>query len=147
MQALRKEPIRPEAFLREIGASFLNGGMGAGCDFEIDLPETPLPEIIADPFLLRRAVNNLLSNCVQHNTPGCSIRLGAGTEGRQLVIWVEGGTMQKSASPARTLEEDGGASHGTGLRLVTQIAAAHKGKAVFRSKVPFRCELWLPCKG
>ena len=104
-------------------------------------------EIIADPFLLRRAVNNLLSNCVQHNTPGCSIRLGAGTEGRQLVIWVEGGTMQKSASPARTLEEDGGASHGTGLRLVTQIAAAHKGKAVFRSKVPFRCELWLPCKG
>lgn len=147
MQALRKESIRPESFLREIGANFLNGGMGTGFDFEIDLPETPLPEIIADPFLLRRAVNNLLSNCVQHNTPGCSIRLGAGTEGRQLVIWVEGGMMLKSAGPARTLEEDGGASHGTGLRLVAQIAAAHNGKAVFRSKVPFRCELWLPIKG
>lgn len=144
MQPLRKKSICPEAFLREIGADFLNGGMGAGFDFELDLPETPLPEIIADPFLLRRAVNNLLSNCVQHNPPGCEIRLGARADGGNLVLWVEGGAASESPAPP---VPEGEAPHGTGLRLVAQIAAAHKGKALFRSKVPFRWELWLPCKG
>ena len=43
-----------------------------------------------------------------------------------------------------SLESDGGAAHGTGLRLVAQIAAAHGGKAVFCNGTPYRCELWLP---
>ena len=91
MQALRKEPLQIEAFLRQTAADFLNGGMGEGFAFEMDLPAAPLPEIEADPFLLRRAVNNLLTNCVRHNDPGCSIRLGARAAGRAVVLFVEGG--------------------------------------------------------
>lgn len=149
MQALRKEPLQPAAFLRQTAADFLNGGMGSGFDFEMDLPETPLPEIEADPFLLRRAVNNLLTNCVRHNAPGCSICLGASAKGKELVLWVEGGTMAGAALPdaSQSLDPDGGAAHGTGLRLVAQIAAAHGGKAEFRSGTPYRCELRLPVKG
>lgn len=145
MQPLRREPLSPAAFLRQIGADFLNGGMGEGFDFEMQLPETPLPTLLADPFLLRRAVNNLLVNCVRHNDPGCTICLGAKAEGKCLVLWVEGGTAEKAPQPVdHSLEPDGGAAHGTGLRLVAQIAAAHGGKAVFRSGIPYRCELWLP---
>lgn len=145
MQPLRREPLSPAAFLRQIGADFLNGGMGEGFDFEMQLPETPLPMLLADPFLLRRAVNNLLANCVRHNDPGCTICLGARAEGKCLVLWVEGGTVEKAPQPVdHSLEPDGGAAHGTGLRLVAQIAAAHGGKAVFRSGTPYRCELWLP---
>lgn len=149
MQALRKEPLQPAAFLRQTAAEFLNGGMGAGFAFEMDLPETPLPEIEADPFLLRRAVNNLLTNCVRHNPPGGSICLGARAEGRELILWVEGGTAAGNVptDTARRLEPDGGAAHGTGLRLVAQIAAAHGGKAEFHSGTPYRCELRLPVKG
>ena len=149
MQALRKEPIQPAVFLRQAAADFLNGGMGAGFDFEMDLPETPLPEIEADPFLLRRAVNNLLTNCVRHNAPGCSICLGARAAGKELILWIEGGTAAEKRQPdsARPLESDGGAAHGTGLRLVAQIAAAHGGKAEFHSGTPYRCELRLPAKG
>lgn len=149
MQALRKESVQPAAFLREIAADFLNGGMGSGFDFEMDLPDTPLPEIEADPFLLRRAVNNLLTNCVRHNAPGCSICLGARAEGKKLILWVEGGTMTEAVQPtsARLVEPDGGAAHGTGLRLVAQIAAAHGGKAEFHSGTPYRCEIRLPIKG
>lgn len=149
MQALRKETLQPLAFLRQTAADFLNGGMGCGFDFEMDLPETPLPEIEADPFLLRRAVNNLLTNCVRHNAPGCSICLGAKAEGQELILWVEGGTVAGTASPdsSQPLEPDGGAAHGTGLRLVAQIAAAHGGKAEFHSGTPYRCELRLPVKG
>ena len=145
MQPLRREPLSPAAFLRQIGADFLNGGMGEGFDFEMQLPETPLPTLLADPFLLRRAVNNLLVNCVRHNDPGCTICLGAKGEGKCLVLWVEGGTVEKAPQPVdHSLEPDGGAAHGTGLRLVAQIAAAHGGKAVFSSGTPYRCELWLP---
>lgn len=149
MQALRKEPLQPAAFLRQTAADFLNGGMAEGFDFEMDLPEKPLPEIEADPFLLRRAVNNLLTNCVRHNAPGCSICLGAKAEGKMLVLWVEGGTVTGTVQTdsSQPLEPDGGAAHGTGLRLVAQIAAAHGGKAEFHSGTPYRCELRLPVKG
>ena len=134
MQALRKEPLQMEAFLRQIAADFLNGGLGDGFDFEMDLPAEPLPQIEADPFLLRRAVNNLLTNCVRHNAPGCSICLGARAEGKEVVIFVEGGTtISNPVQPdsARQLEPDGGAAHGTGLKLVSQIAAAHGGTVQF----------------
>ena len=136
MQALRKEPIQLEAFLRQIAADFLNGGLGNGFDFEMDLPAEPLPQIDADPFLLRRAVNNLLTNCVRHNAPGCSICLGARAEGKEVVIFVEGGTtISNPVQPdsARQLEPDGGAAHGTGLKLVSQIAAAHGGDSAIRA--------------
>ncbi|MGO5030014.1 sensor histidine kinase [Candidatus Agathobaculum pullicola] len=149
MQALRKESLQPAAFLRQAAADFLNGGMGVGFDFEIDLPETLLPEVKVDSFLLRRAVNNLLTNCVRHNAPGCSICLGGRAESQELILWVEGGTMTGTAQPNASppLGPDGGAAHGTGLRLVAQIAAAHGGKAEFHSGIPYRCELRLPVKG
>lgn len=148
MQALRKERLQPAVFLRQVAADFLNGGMAEGFDFEMELPENGLPDIEADPFLLRRAVNNLLVNCVRHNAPGCSIHLGARAEGGQLVLRVEGGTAAGTTqtSAPQTLESDGGAAHGTGLRLVSQIAAAHGGKAEFHSGTPYRCELYLPVK-
>lgn len=107
-----------------------------------------MPEIEADPFLLRRAVNNLLTNCVRHNTPDCSICLGAREAGKELILWVEGGTADAEAGEgfSQPLEPDGGAAHGTGLRLVAQIAAAHGGEAEFHSGTPYRCEIRLPAK-
>ena len=139
MQALRKEPLQVEAFLRQTAADFLNGGMGEGFDFEMDLPAEPLPTIEANPFLLRRAVNNLLTNCVRHNDPGGSIRLGARAEGKSVVLFVEGGAaagIPAAADPTRQLEADGGAAHGTGLKLVRQIAEAHGGTVRFRQDAP-----------
>ena len=147
MQPLRKETVHPDSFLRQTAADFLNGGMAEGFPLEMDLPAKPLPAVEADPFLLRRAVNNLLTNCVRHNAPGCSIRLGARARQGGLVLWVEGGTPAAPPAPAgpdHPLEPDGGAAHGTGLRLVAQIAAAHSGQASFYVGPPFRCELWLP---
>ena len=80
MQALRREPLQPAPFLRQLTADFLNSGMAEGYPVEVDLPGEGLPSMEADAFLLRRAVNNLLSNCVRHNSPGCPIALGARAE-------------------------------------------------------------------
>ena len=63
--------------------------MGEGYPLEVDLPAQPLHPVEADPFLLRRAVNNLLTNCIRHNPPGCPIRVGARAEGDSFVLWVE----------------------------------------------------------
>lgn len=133
MQALRKEPIQPAAFLRQVAADFLNGGLAEGFELEMDLPETALPPIEADPFLLRRAINNLLTNCVRHNAPGGAIRLGTRCTGTNLVLFVKGGTAAGCGpvNADRQLDPDGGAAHGTGLRLVAQIAAAHGGTVRF----------------
>lgn len=145
MQALRKERIQPAALLRRTAADFLNGGLAEGFSVEVELPSVPLPEIEADEFLLRRAVNNLLTNCVRHNAPGCAIRIGARAENGKVVIWVEGGQQaDERAVPSRQWEPDGGAAHGTGLKLVAQIAEAHGGQARFFSGAVYRCELWLP---
>ena len=92
-------------------------------------------------------MNNLLTNCVRHNDPGGSIRLGARAEGKSVVLFVEGGAaagIPAAADPTRQLEADGGAAHGTGLKLVSQIAAAHGGEARFYGGDVFRCELRLP---
>ena len=133
MQALRKEPIQPAAFLRQVAADFLNGGLAEGFELEMDLPETALLPIEADPFLLRRAINDLLTNCVRHNAPGGAIRLGARCTGTNLVLFVKGGTAAGCGpvNADRQLDPDGGAAHGTGLRLVAQIAAAHGGTVRF----------------
>ena len=133
MQALRKEPIQPTVFLRQVAADFLNGGLAEGFELEMDLPETALPPIEADPFLLRRAINNLLTNCVRHNAPGGTIRLGARCTGTNLVLFVRGGTAagRGPVNADRQLDPDGGAPHGTGLRLVAQIAATHGGTVQF----------------
>ena len=146
MQALRCEALQPAAFLRQVVADFLNGGIAAGFTLEMDLPQAPLPIIQADPFLLRRALGNLLTNCVRHNPSGCTITVGGRAQGGQVVLWVEGGhgTGHASADSCGQLAPDGGAAHGTGLRLVAQIAAAHGGQAVFSAGSPFRCEIRLP---
>ena len=149
MQPLRKEAVLPQAFLRQAAADFLNGGMAEGFDFQVELPEEPLPPLYADPFLLRRAVNNLLTNSVKYSSPGASIRLGAEADEKFLSIWVEGGTLRDGSGPLGpgSLEPDGGAAHGTGLKLVSQIAAAHGGTVDFSLGSPCRCRLRLPVRG
>ena len=77
-----------------------------------------------DASLLRRALLNLVNNCVRHNPEGCSITLTAAAEGEVCTLRVEddgGGGLPVGLAP------DGGAAHGTGLRLVEQIARAHGG--------------------
>ena len=135
MQALRKTKLDLAPFLRQTAADFLNSGLAEGFSLALDLPDQPLPSLEADEFLLRRALNNLLINCVRHNPPGAVIRLGARQTGKACLLWVENTTPNAPAPPLYQ-EEDGGPAHGTGLKLVAQIAAAHGGQATFFLPLP-----------
>lgn len=145
MQALRKTKLDPAPFLRQTAADFLNSGLAEGFSLALDLPDQPLPSLEADEFLLRRALNNLLINCVRHTPPGAVIRLGARQTGKACLLWVENTTPDAPAPPLYQ-EEDGGPAHGTGLKLVAQIAAAHGGQATFFQGETFLCQLRLPMR-
>ena len=151
MQALRKAPLELAPFLRQTAADFLNSGLEHEVDLDLRLPKAPLPRIEADAFLLRRALNNLLLNAARHAPPGSVICLGVtnsvgvaapcGPPPPTCVLWVENQTGQAQAQPS---DQDGGAPHGTGRKLVSQIAQAHGGRAVFLDGTRFRGEIWLP---
>ena len=98
-------------------------------------------------FLLLRSIVCLLCGLAADLLPG----RGAKTNLREENVpsGCLAGEKPAPAGPDRSLEPDGGAAHGTGLRLVEQIAAAHGGEAKFYAGAgtPFRCELWLPLTG
>ncbi|MFR2520619.1 MAG: hypothetical protein ACLS82_06360 [Evtepia gabavorous] len=81
MQALRKTKLDlapscakpPRIFSTAVWRRFLPGAGPAG---------PALPSLEADEFLLRRALNNLLINCVRHNPRGLSSAWGPGRQAR-----------------------------------------------------------------
>lgn len=146
LQVLRREPVALSPLLRQTVADFINSGMADGYPLDMDLPDAPLPTISADPQLLRRALTNLLNNGVRHNAPGCRLRVGGRQEGAVCLLYVESDAPASAASIGKgpDIAADGLAAHGTGLKLVRQIAEAHGGSATFADGDRFRCELRLP---
>lgn len=151
MQPLRREPLSPAALVRQVAADALNGGLPDAFPLEVSLsPSLEGVSMNADGFLLRRALQNLLNNCVRHHPAGCAITLGAAVQQNQCILWVKNtGQVQHvpspDALPDAALAPDGGAAHGTGLRLVRQIAEAHGGTLeVHQSPASFCCRLQLP---
>lgn len=151
MQPLRRKPLSPAALVRQVTADAINGGLPDAFPLEVSLsPSLEGVSMNADGFLLRRALQNLLNNCVRHHPAGCAITLGAAVQQNQCILWVENtGQVQHvpspDALPDAALAPDGGAAHGTGLRLVRQIAEAHGGTLeVHQSPASFCCRLQLP---
>jgi two-component system sensor histidine kinase CreC len=99
-----------------------------------------------DPFLLRRAVGNLLDNAVEFSTPGDDrapdIVLSLARQGRMACIGVrdhgpgvpafaEGKVFDKFFSLARP--DSGKRSTGLGLAFVREIATLHQGSVTLRN--------------
>lgn len=108
----------------------LNGGLEERyCPGGGGAAEAEALTLEGDASLLRRALLNLVNNCVRHNPEGCAITLTAAAEGEVCTLRVEddgGGGLPVGLAEVG-LAPDGGAAHGTGLRLVEQIARAHGG--------------------
>lgn len=130
MQPLRRGSIHPAALVRQVAADVLNGGLEERYALAVEVPpEAEALTLEGDASLLRRALLNLVNNCVRHNPEGCSITLTAAAEGEVCTLRVEddgGGGLPVGLAEVG-LAPDGGAAHGTGLRLVEQIARAHGG--------------------
>ena len=66
----------PAKLLRNIVAEYLNSGLDKKYSIEIDITEAGNALAISgDAGLLKRAIENLIQNCINHNPQGCNIIL------------------------------------------------------------------------
>lgn len=147
MQPLRKIQISPAAVVRQAAADLLNGGLEDKYTLEVMLDETIQDvTLYADEVLIRRALRNLLSNCVLHNPQGCVIQIGARMQRKMCVLWVQNQTTGNDCFGKRKKTEyDSFGAHGIGLKLVQQIARVHGGHTMFWVDCGwYRCEIWMP---
>jgi len=134
--ALRRERLDAGAELARIRDYFEALADDRGVLLALDEP--PPLELHADPVLLRRAVNNLVSNALAHTPAGGRICLGAHADGEWLALSVSNtgdGIPEQHrerlferyyrADPARAA----GSSAGLGLAIVRAIMQLHGGCA------------------
>jgi two-component system heavy metal sensor histidine kinase CusS len=134
--ALQRETLDVQAELRRIHAYFEILAEDAGLRLHLALSPQPLTAEV-DPVLLRRAVNNLVSNAIRYTPAGgaVTIALGAPAEGMQIAISNTGPGISPEHLPkiferyyrgdqARSAQAH---SAGLGLSIVRAIMELHRG--------------------
>ena len=145
MQPLRRARIHPAALVRQASADLLNGGLEERYTLEVDIPpDAEQITLLADEGLLKRALMNLMNNGVRHNPEGCRlvVRLADAGEDCSLEVYSSGEMEKRASADVRReggVNADGSAPHGTGLKLVEQIARAHGGEFHIRQEGAYVC--------
>ena len=127
-------PLAP--MLEELAASHQAAAAARGLRIALALQGQPM--VWGDPFLLRRAVSNLLANALDFAPAGSAIALGLQADSRRARITVrdhgpgipayaQGQVFQKFYSLARP--GTGQRSSGLGLPFVAEVARLHGGVA------------------
>jgi two-component system OmpR family sensor kinase len=138
---VRPQPTDLGPVLHNAARSFRTRAEKAEVALVVDVPDE-IPAL-ADAAALRRAVDNVLSNALEHSRAGGRIRLAAGwgTAGDELLVQVRdsGPGFPEEFLPhafERFRRADAARSHGTGhagtglgLAIVAEVAAAHGGHA------------------
>jgi signal transduction histidine kinase len=157
---LRPEPTDVSALLASAARAFRARAESANVALLVDVP-SELPAI-ADPAALRRAIDNVLGNALEHSRSGGEIRLAAtllAADGPIVVSVTDTGPgfppdflphafeRFRRADEARP-HRNGYAGTGLGLAIVAEVAAAHGGhaRAGNRSEGGASVELELPLR-
>ncbi len=131
----RTEAVEVGELLEDVTASTLASATSRGVALTLDLGADVVAE--GDPFLLRRAVSNLLDNAVDFAPEGSTVAVGLATTARQIRISVRDHgpgipeyarekVFEKFYSLARPHNRK--KSTGLGLSFVKEIAALHQGR-------------------
>jgi two-component system, NtrC family, sensor histidine kinase KinB len=107
-----------------------------------NVPER-LPDVWADPDMIRRVVTNLLENASKYSPQGSQIEIGTRQEGDQIVVWVgDNGPGIPASEHERIFEkftrlktENGPKGLGLGLAYCRLALQAHGGKIWVKSEV------------
>ncbi|WMJ89788.1 sensor histidine kinase [Anaerocolumna sp. MB42-C2] len=148
MQPIHKTSVLPAVLLRSVTADFLNNGLDDRYLVDVIISDDAQKVTVnGDEELLRRAVSNLISNCVRHNPNGCMIKvtLEKGFGNCSICVSDNGtGFTQENIynlnSPIGSTELK---NHGLGLTIVRQIVKAHGGTTEFRNLLEGGCVVML----
>jgi two-component system sensor histidine kinase CreC len=131
----RSELVALAPLLREVAASAQ--GAAAAREIRLHIAIDTEARVEGDPFLLRRAVSNLLDNAIDFSPPGAEVALAlhAGARearvtvrdhGRGIPDYAKDKVFEKFYSLARPHSQR--KSTGLGLAFVKEIAALHRGR-------------------
>lgn len=152
---LRRENM--VAIARQVAVDFMNMDIEGKYPIEWETDESLMHcPVNADKDLMKRAIENLIQNCISHNGQGCRIYVNVtAQDGRCTVAVADDGCgasdeqIEKLNNAPHYMvcdENTAEQRHGLGLLIVKQIMAAHGGTAVagrgFRQG--FSVELTLP---
>ena len=141
MQPVSVKQENAVAIVRQVAVDFINTDIDDKYPIEwLTEEELSVCRINADRDLLKRAVSNLIQNCINHNKNGCTIYVSVTQEQSDCVIRVEDNGVgasdeqieQLNTAPhymvcdTNTTEQ----RHGLGLLIVKQIVTAHNGTTV-----------------
>ena len=145
--------------IREIVVEYLNNNTNNKFEFELNLkPNTELITIIGDERLLGRAIQNIISNSINHNENGCIISISLEVNGSNLILVISDNgkgiseeKLQKIQSTPHYLQSTDDRldlRHGLGLLLVKEIVSIHKGNVSISSALNkgFSTTISLPIK-
>ena len=140
MQPLHPEKQNLVAIVRQVVVDFINMDIDNRHPIEWTTDES-LTVCIAeiDKDLIKRAVGNLIQNCMNHNEQGCHIFVRVMAEKQNCMVVVADDGVGISEEQIEKLnhsphymvcdENTWNQRHGLGLLIVRQIAAAHGGTA------------------
>jgi signal transduction histidine kinase len=141
---LRRTPVRVEVLIER--TTLLLGQLAAERDIRITRQFPPdLPGIVADPDLLGRAIDNLVSNAIKYSRPGTGVSVAVEARDAEIAILVidEGfgippedtqRIFEKFYRVPRAQDADIPGT-GLGLPLVKEIAELHGGSISVHSEV------------
>lgn len=139
MQPLRMENFYPAVLLRRLVAETINEGLKEQYELSLEIyGELEGTVLNGDEKLIARAIQNLLNNSVRHNPGGCRIFVMGIREGNNCILQVKDdgcgipkevveALERERADRESQVEPTSGKLHIMGLRIVKQIALAHKG--------------------
>lgn len=146
IQPIQETPIHVCKMIREIVVEYLNTDIDNRFEFELNLERnTELITIIGDERLLYRAIQNIISNSINHNENGCIISVSLRVNGNNLILVVSDNgkgiskeELQKLQSIPHYLQSTDDRldlRHGLGLLLVKEIVSIHKGTVSISSEL------------
>jgi two-component system, OmpR family, sensor histidine kinase VicK len=140
----QQQPLDLAELLQEVAAGWQPKMNSKGLDFQLRLPQQPLP-ILGDPDHLRWAVDNLLNNAYQYTPEGEQVTLEAGPQGPWACLSVNdtGPGIASADQPYlfdrffRVEQERnfGVAGVGLGLYITRALVELHQGEVSVESKL------------
>lgn len=145
-----EENFKLVSLLREIVCDYINS-YEENYTFELDTNEK-LEEytINADNTLIRRMIENLITNSITHNENGCNVKISLreDTKGKVMLTIEDDGLgcdAEKLKVLNAKLKPEYLPEHGLGIRVVKQVAKKNRYRISFLSEKDkyFRCEIQL----
>ena len=143
MQPAQKKPVRLCSFLRQIVSNIINSGLADQCNIQLDLHDEKTT-LLADEFLLERAIFNLINNSITHNKNGCNITIQSFTNDNAATIVLSDDGCGVPESVLDNISEIPKSAHGLGLPMAYKIISVHGGKMTARNENGFIVTIQLP---